>query len=221
MVSFSERQDYLLVSESIGRVSCVLTVPRNPVATLVLAHGAGAGMRHPFMQRIAEELAILKIAIIRYNFPFIENKKKRPDAPAVTMTTVKAAIDFAALQLPELAMVAGGKSFGGRMTSQFVAQHAPERVKGIAFFGFPLHPPGKPGVDRAAHLQHVQIPTLFLQGTKDALAEIELMEQVCNNLSMATLIKFKGADHSFKVPKHDLLPVLASTTAKWISTILL
>lgn len=219
MVSFSERQDYLPVSEPVGRVSCVLTEPHNPVAVLVLAHGAGAGMRHPFMQRMAEELAIFKIATLRYNFPFVENKKKRPDVPAVAMATVKAAIDFASLRLPELALFAGGKSFGGRMTSQFIAQQTLAGVKGIVFLGFPLHRPGQPGVDRAAHLMQVQIPMLFLQGTKDALAEIGLMEQVCHNLSRATLTQLEGADHSFKVPKQDLLPVLASTTAKWISTI--
>lgn len=221
MVRSTEKLDTFTVSDSVGAVSCLLTLPPDPLAVFVLAHGAGAGWRHPFMQRIAEELSILKIATIRYNFPFIENNKKRPDLPAVAMATVKAAIDFATLQLPELAMFAGGKSFGGRMTSQFVAQHAPERVKGIAFLGFPLHPPGRPGTDRAAHLRHVQVPMLFMQGTRDALAEIGLMEQVCNNLGRATLARFEGADHSFKVPKHDLLPVLASTTAKWISSVLL
>ncbi|QOI98918.1 MAG: dienelactone hydrolase family protein [Flammeovirgaceae bacterium] len=184
-----------------------------------MAHGAGAGMRHPFMQRVAEELAGHRIATIRYNFPFTENNKKRPDSPAVAMATVKAAINFASVQYPGIPLFAGGKSFGGRMTSQFIAQHGAANVKGIVFFGFPLHPAGKPGVERANHLQQLAVPMLFLQGTRDPLADVNLITKVCSDLKTATLITFEQADHSFKVSKHDLLPVLARHTVKWMKMV--
>ncbi|MCK6618324.1 MAG: alpha/beta hydrolase [Cyclobacteriaceae bacterium] len=195
-------------------------MPKRPLALIVMAHGAGAGMRHPFMQRISEELARNQVATLRYNFPFIENGKKRPDVPAVAMATVKSAIDFASEQYPDIPQFAGGKSFGGRMTSQCLAKEVYESIKGIMFLGFPLHLAGKPSTERANHLQQVAVPMLFLQGTRDPLSEIHLIEQVCTGLQTATLIKFEQADHSFRVSKRDLLPALAQHIVQWIKIVL-
>jgi hypothetical protein len=217
MDGLAEEKCALLVSDSIGTVSGLISLPANPLAMLVLAHGAGAGMQHPFMYRVAHELVSRHIGIIRYNFPFIEHKKRRPDPPAVATATVMAVIDYAARQFPGLSLYAGGKSFGGRMTSQCIAKDGPRTVKGVVFLGFPLHPTGKPNIERAAHLKQVTIPMLFLQGSNDALAVPELVEQVCSNLYDAKLVNYPGADHSFKSPGQDLIPLLASQIASWIA----
>jgi predicted alpha/beta-hydrolase family hydrolase len=206
----------LNVSESIGTVSAELISPAHAIAILVLAHGAGAGMNHPFMVALANELAVLNIATLRFNFPFTEQKKKRPDFPAVAHKTIEEAIRRAHELFPEIPVFASGKSFGGRMSSQFLAKTQPDFVKGIIFFGFPLHAPGKPSVDRAEHLKDIKVPMLFLQGTRDELAAWNLIEKITNELSLATLYKLEGANHAFKSGKENLIPVLASATKEWI-----
>ena len=166
-----------------------------------MAHGAGAGMAHSFMTAFAEGLAERRIATFRYQFPFMEKGSKRPDSPAVARATVRAAVAEAMRQMPSTPILAGGKSFGGRMTSQAQAEAPMEGVTGLTFIGFPLHPAGKPSVDRASHLADVSIPMLFLSGTRDALADSHLLREVADGLgTLATLYTLKHADHSFHVP---------------------
>lgn len=206
----------ILISERVGEVSALLTLPKKPKAILVLAHGAGAGMTHSFMETVAEELNELSIACLRYNFPYMEKGSRRPDPPAIAEKTVALVMEKAHALYPKLPMFAGGKSFGGRMTSQRVAKECPEYLKGIVFFGFPLHAIGNPSMDRAAHLKEIKIPMLFLQGTKDKLADITLITKVAKGLRTAKLIKFEGADHSFKVPKQNILPDLVAAAGEWM-----
>lgn len=204
------------ISERTGTVSGLAIIPKNAAALLVLAHGAGAGMTHTFMEELALELATHDIATLRYNFPYMEKGSRRPDPPAVAEKTVIMVLEFAHKKYPKLPLFAGGKSFGGRMTSQRVSKLCPEFLQGIVFFGFPLHAIGKPGMERAAHLNDINIPMLFLQGTKDKLAEIDLIKKVIKKLKTATLEQFEGADHSFKVSKQNILPDLASTASEWM-----
>lgn len=183
-------------------VSGLLLEPSRPRSCYVFAHGAGAGMTHASMETIAAGLAERGIASLRYQFPYMEKGSKRPDSPAVAQAAVRAAVAEAARRYPSLPLLAGGKSFGGRMTSQAQAKAALPGVRGLAFFGFPLHPAGKPSSERAKHLADVGIPMLFLQGTRDALAELSLLEPVVEGLgSRATLHLLAGADHSFHVLK--------------------
>ncbi|NML22560.1 alpha/beta hydrolase [Pseudoflavitalea sp. G-6-1-2] len=205
------------VSPEIGKVSAILVAPSKPTCILTLAHGAGAGMQHVFMENLSAALAAAGIATLRFNFPFAEQQKKRPDSPAVAHKTIEAAIDKAIALYPELPVFAAGKSFGGRMSSQYLSANPRKDVKGIIFFGFPLHQPGKPGIDRAEHLQQVKVPMLFLQGTRDTLANIDMMEEVCDGLKKATLVKFEGADHSFKAGKKEMIPLLVEATQKWLA----
>jgi len=182
-------------------VSGLLQVPAKAGACYVLAHGAGAGMTHPFMEAVAAGLAERGVATLRYQFPYMEQGSKRPDMPKVAQATVRAAVMEAGKRLPKAALFAGGKSFGGRMTSQAQAAGALRDVEGLAFIGFPLHAPGKPSDERAAHLFDVDIPMLFLQGTRDELAELELLTPVVKRLGeRASLKLFADADHSFHVP---------------------
>jgi uncharacterized protein len=182
-------------------VSGLLLVPEQPVACYVLAHGAGAGMTHRFMSAVAEGLHARRMATLRYQFPYMEHGSKRPDRPALAHATVRAAVASAARLTPTLPLIAGGKSFGARMTSQAQAQMPLPNVRGLAFLGFPLHPAGKPSDDRAAHLSEVHIPMLFLQGTKDALADSEVLATVLTRLSpVAASHLIEQADHSFHVP---------------------
>ncbi len=183
-----------------GDISALLQVPPSARAALVLAHGAGAGMAHPFMADFAGALALREVATLRFNFPSMDRGSRRPDTPAVAQDTVRAAVDEARRRLPGVPLFAGGKSFGGRMSSLAQA-HAPlPDVRGLLFVGFPLHPAGKPSVDRAAHLTQVDRPMLFLQGTRDALAEAELITSVMRSLgSRATLVSVDDADHAFHV----------------------
>jgi len=168
----------------------------------VLAHGAGAGMRHPFLEAIAQALFERGVATLRYEFPYMEQHKSRPDSPAVAAARVREAVERAAAEWPGLPLVAGGKSFGGRMTSTAQAEKPLPGVRGLAFLGFPLHPPGKPSVTRAEHLYQVEVPMLFLQGTRDEFARLELITEVCAKLGpRATLQPIEEGDHSFKVPK--------------------
>jgi uncharacterized protein len=183
------------------RVSGLLQVPPKAQACYVLAHGAGAGMDHPFLASVAAELKERGIASLRYQFPYMEAGGKRPDPPKLAQAAVRAAVAEAARLLPGLALIAGGKSFGGRMTSQAQATAPLPGVRGLAFLGFPLHPTGRPSRDRGNHLFEVRIPMLFLQGTRDALAELAELEPLCAALGpLATLKLFAHADHSFHVP---------------------
>ena len=179
-------------------VSALLDTPARPFACYVFGHGAGAGMTHPAMAAVATELMDRGIATLRYQFPYMEAGSKRPDVPALCHATVRAAVAEAGkLKLP---LIAGGRSFGGRMTSQAQARSPLPGVKGLAFVGFPLHPAGKPSDDRAAHLSDVKVPMLFLSGTRDALAELSLLRPVVDALGeRATLTLFEDADHSFHV----------------------
>ena len=204
------------VSASAGKVSAEYIVPDNAKYIISLAHGAGAGMNHSFMVALAKALAESGVASLRFNFPFIEQKKRRPDLPAIAHKTIEVAINDIKNSYPKLPLYLSGKSFGGRMSSQFLAAHPDPAVKGIIFFGFPLHPAGKPSTDRAEHLNKVKVPMLFLQGTKDELAVQELIEQVSSSLEKATLIKLEGADHAFKAGKQDLIPVLAKHAVDWM-----
>jgi uncharacterized protein len=179
-------------------VSSILLVPTRSRACLVLAHGAGAGMSHPFMIAAAAGLYHRGIATLRYQFPYMERGSRRPDPPAVAQATVRAAVDEANRLSPQTPLFAGGKSFGGRMTSQAQAASPLSRVRGLVFLGFPLHPAGKPSASRAEHLDKVHIPMLFLQGDRDALADPILIAQIVEK-QRAALVVFPGADHSFHV----------------------
>jgi len=175
--------------------------PREARAAYVLAHGAGAGMRHPFMQATAEGLAARGIAVMRYEFAYMEQGSKRPDPPRVAQARVREAVEEAARRFPGVPLFAGGKSFGGRMTSQAQAAAPLPGVRGLVFLGFPLHAAGKPSEERAAHLAGVKVPMLFLQGTRDALADLDRLRPVIETLGgRATLETFAEADHSFHVP---------------------
>jgi predicted alpha/beta-hydrolase family hydrolase len=217
------------ISISVGqehRVSGLLTAAGHVRAAYVLAHGAGAGMTHPFMAAVAAGLAERGIATLRYQFPYMEARSKRPDPPALAQATVRAAVAEAARLLPQLPLIAGGKSFGGRMTSQAQAAAPLPGVRGLAFLGFPLHPAGKPSDTRAAYLFEVQVPMLFLQGTKDALADLSLLESLIERLgARATLRLFENADQSFHVPTRagrkdaEVMRELLDVLAEWIHSV--
>jgi predicted alpha/beta-hydrolase family hydrolase len=209
-----------------GNVSALLMRPQIARACYVLAHGAGAGMRHASMEAIAVGLADRGIATLRYQFPYMEKGSKRPDPPALAQATVRAAVAEAATACAGLPLIAGGKSFGGRMTSQAQAKAPLDGVKGLAFFGFPLHPAGKPSADRADHLGDVKIPMLFLQGTRDALADPSLLKPVVKGLgNKATLHLAEGADHSFHVLKssgrndREVLAEILDAFAAWVDAL--
>jgi predicted alpha/beta-hydrolase family hydrolase len=188
------------VNEQI-RVSGLMQRPASAKTCLVLAHGAGAGMEHPFMAALAHDLAAIGIATLRFQFPYIEIRGKRPDPPALCHATIRAAVAAAHELEPSLPLLAGGKSFGGRMTSQAQAEKPLPHVCGLVFFGFPLHPAKQPSIDRGAHLSRVKIAMLFLQGTRDTLAELPLIEPLTERLGkLATLTLLEAADHSFHVP---------------------
>ena len=204
------------VSPETGKVTGEYMMPANATAILTLAHGAGAGMDHWFMVTLSTQLAEAGIATLRFNFPFTEHKKGRVDSPAVAHQTIEAAINKTHALFPALPLFAAGKSFGGRMSSQYLAAHPHAAVKGLIFYGFPLHPAKKPAVERAEHLKEVKVPMLFLQGTKDALAEWDLIEGVCASLKKATLVKIEGADHMFKAGKKDIMSMLVEATTQWI-----
>jgi uncharacterized protein len=184
-----------------GVVSALLIRPAGARTCFVFAHGAGAGMTHAFMETVAQGLGERGVATLRYQFPYMEKGSKRPDPPAVAHATVRAAVAEAGRCCAGLRLIAGGKSFGGRMASQAQAMSPLPGVDGLAFFGFPLHPAGKPSSDRATHLSDIHVPMLFLQGTRDNLAEMSLFESVVKGLGpSASLHRVEGADHSFHVP---------------------
>jgi predicted alpha/beta-hydrolase family hydrolase len=208
--------------EGVGRVSAIFMRPAKARWLLALAHGAGAGMTHPFLASLAEELGKVEVATLRYQFPYMEEMRKLPDPPAVLQATVVAAVVAASKLGKGLQFLAGGKSMGGRMTSQAAAAHTLAEVRGLVFYGFPLHPPKTPGTKRAEHLSRVSIPMLFLQGTRDTLADLSLLRPICAELgTRATLRVLDTADHGFHFLKRsgktdtDGLRELAETTASW------
>ena len=205
------------------QVSGLFRAPPEAHACCVLAHGAGAGMTHPFMEAIAHGLAERGIATLRYQFPYMEQGSKRPDSPKLAQATVRAAVRQASHLVPGLALFAGGKSFGGRMTSQAQAESPLPGVKGLVFLGFPLHAPGRRSDERGAHLEDVKIPMLFLQGSRDELAALDLLEPLTTRLGeRATLKVFEGANHSFQMPARaarksaDVLHELVQAAADWM-----
>ncbi|VIO66583.1 hypothetical protein CI1B_17050 [Bradyrhizobium ivorense] len=207
-----------------SNVSALLLRPAEPRAAYVFAHGAGAGMAHPSMQTIAAGLAERGIATLRYQFPYMEKGSGRPDPPAVAQATVRAAVAEAARRCGDLPLFAGGKSFGGRMTSQAQAKAPLAGVRALVFLGFPLHAAGKPSSERAAHLAEVKIPMLFLQGTRDALAELDLLQPMVRGLgARATLQLVKEADHSFHVLKRsgrndgEVMAEVLDAFAAWVT----
>jgi uncharacterized protein len=212
--------------ESASEVSALLVGPAKPRWLLVLAHGAGAGMRHPFLGALAHELSAVGIATFRYQFPYMEQRRRAPDRPPVLTATVAAAVHAAQQAAPGLPLLAGGKSMGGRMTSTAASQQPLDQVRGLVFFGFPLHPPNQPGTKRADHLTKVTVPMLFLQGTRDTFADLALLRPVCAKLSpQPTLHIIESADHSFHMLKSsgksdaEILRELAQTTATWASSL--
>jgi uncharacterized protein len=220
------RKELRLPVDGSREVSGLLLMPPSSGQLLVLGHGAGAGMNHPFMEKLAEELAGVGVATFRYQFPYMQEQRRVPDAPSVLIATVVAAVRVAIETAPRLPLFAGGKSMGGRMTSQAAAQGALENVKGLIFFGFPLHPPKRPGTKRAEHLAKVKMPMLFLQGTRDTLADLDLLRPVVADLgARAKLHVIETADHSFHVPKKsgrndaEVLRELAETAAAWMQQV--
>jgi predicted alpha/beta-hydrolase family hydrolase len=213
-----------VATPSRGEVSGLLSRPSDARALLVLAHGAGAGMEHPFMDAIADALSQRGIAVLRYQFPYVEAGRKSPDPAPVLEATVRSAVAAGARAAPDLPRFAGGKSMGGRMTSRAASAGEGLDARGIVFLGFPLHASGRPpDAERAAHLATVAQPMLFLQGTRDALADLDLMRGVCEELgARATLHVVEGADHGFHVPKSSgrgdpqVIEELAAATARWI-----
>lgn len=207
-----------------GTVSALAQTPAQARAAYVFAHGAGAGMTHAFMGALAGALAARGIATLRWQFPFMERGSKRPDPPAVAHAAVRAAVAAARRQWPGLPLVAGGKSFGGRMTSQAQASAPLDDVAGLVFVGFPLHAAGKPGIERAAHLAAVDVPMLFLQGTRDELADNALLDSALAPLARrATLRRFEDADHAFHVRARSgwndaqVLEALADAAVAWLA----
>jgi predicted alpha/beta-hydrolase family hydrolase len=222
----SDAKPVVIDVDEARRVSGLLIAPPRARACYVLAHGAGAGMKHPFMAAVANELAERGIATLRYQFPYMEQGGRRPDPPKLAHAAVRAAVAEAARHLPKLPLFAGGKSFGGRMTSQAQAATPLPGVRGLIFLGFPLHPTGRPSRERAAHLFEVDVPMLFLQGTRDALAALTELEPLCRELGARTTLRlFADADHSFHVPARtgrkdpEVRAEVLDTLASWIGTI--
>ncbi|HWH78064.1 MAG TPA: alpha/beta family hydrolase [Candidatus Binatus sp.] len=219
----SARDIQIPVNAKAGVVSGLLLKPVDAEALLVLAHGAGAGMRHRFMEDIAAKLAEQKIATLRYQFPYMEKRTKRPDAEPMLTDTVRAALIAAKKNGGDLPLFAGGKSMGGRMTSLAAAKEPLENVRGLIYFGFPLHAMGKPGAERGVHLAGIKLPMLFLQGSRDALADLKLLKPLCKRLGKAVeLFVIEGGDHSFHMLKSakrtddEVLDAAVRKAATWI-----
>lgn len=206
----------ITISDSLGVVSAEKVEPLEFDSVLVIAHGAGAGMDHKFMKTLAVGLAEQGVATVRFNFVYMENKKGRPDPGPIAEKTVSRVLETVKSMYPGLPIFVSGKSFGGRMTSNMLSKGSISGIEGIIFYGFPLHPAGKPSTERAEHLKNVKIPMLFLQGTRDALAELSLIRQVAEPLENATLTLFEGADHSFAIGKKDVVSELILASVKWM-----
>ena len=219
-------QQLRIAVEKAGSVSALLIRSAQARACFVFAHGAGAGMAHPFMETVTQGLCERGVATLRYQFPYMEKGSKRPDSPAVAHAAVRAAVAEAGQRCAGLRLIAGGKSFGGRMTSQAQAMSPLPGVDGLAFLGFPLHPAGKPSDDRARHLADIRVPMLFMQGTRDSLAELSLLEPVVKSLGpSASLHRIEGADHSFHVlarsgrNDREVMGEILDAFAGWIGAI--
>ena len=219
---------HFTASKSSGEVSAILMRPENARCCLVLAHGAGAGIRHPFMAGLAQSLAKHGIATFRYQFPYMEQRKRAPDPQPILLATVRSAVTAAREHCRDLPLLAGGKSLGGRMTSTAASQETLPGVKSIVFFGFPLHAPGKPSDERGEHLFKVSFPVLFLQGTRDNLADLTLLRPLCDRLQAQGQVRLHvidAADHSFHVAKkagrtdEDVLEELGKVVADWASNL--
>ncbi len=226
-MGISELSDDFLVAGTSVRTSALILRPPEARVGFVLAHGAGAGMRHAFLDTLAQALAAASFATFRYQFPYMEQGRRAPDPPHLLQATVRSAVQTAQRHFAGLPLVAGGKSLGGRMTSNAVADAPLAGVHGLIFVGFPLHAAGRPGDGRAAHLESVGVPMLFLQGTRDALARLDLIERVCRRLgNRATLHVVEGGDHSFKVLKRsgrteeEVVDELVEAMGRWASTAL-
>jgi uncharacterized protein len=213
-----------VVSETTGVVSGLLLKPEHAVSLLVFAHGAGAGMRHRFIEDLAQNLAQLGVATMRYQFPYMEKRVKRPDSEGVLIGTVQAALTAAEKYSDGLPIFAGGKSMGGRMTSITVAKAPMDKLHGLIFFGFPLHAPGAPSAERGKHLTDVQMPMLFVQGSRDALADLKLVKPLCAQLDgRAELFVVEGGDHSLHMAKrsgrtdNEVLDEVAAKTSSWMA----
>jgi uncharacterized protein len=223
MVKSAGKEIQFAVNEKAGAVSGLVIKPERAQALLVLAHGAGAGMRHRFMETVALKLADCGVATLRYQFPYMEKRIKRPDSESVLTDTVRAAMVAAKKLFGDLPLFAGGKSMGGRMTSLAAARQPLEGVRGLIFFGFPLHAAGKPGAERGEHLNNVAVPMLFLQGSRDTLADLKLLTPLCKKLGKhAELFVVDGGDHSFHVLKNsgrsddEVLDDVVKKAAEWI-----
>jgi predicted alpha/beta-hydrolase family hydrolase len=217
------KEIHFVVNETAGVVSGLLLKPEHAVSLLVFAHGAGAGMRHRFIEDLSQRLAALGVATMRYQFPYMEKRVKRPDSEGVLVATVQAALTAADKYSDGLPIFAGGKSMGGRMTSLALAKAPLEKVHGLVFFGFPLHAPGAASAERGKHLTDVQAPMLFIQGSRDALADLKLLKPLCADLSgRAELFVVDGGDHSLHMPKrsgrtdNQVLDEVAEKTSSWM-----
>ena len=223
MTAVAVKDVQIAVNAKAGMVSALLVKPPSAKALLVIAHGAGAGMRHRFMEDTAAKLAEHGIATLRYQFPYMEKRIKRPDSESTLTDTVRAAVAIAKKLAGELPLFAGGKSMGGRMTSLAAAQQPLDSVRGLIYFGFPLHAAGKPGAERGNHLSAIEVPMLFLQGSRDALADLKLLEALCLKLGKQTeLFVINGGDHSFHMLKRarrsddEVLNEVAKKAAQWM-----
>jgi uncharacterized protein len=213
-----------VVSETTGVVSGLLLKPEHAISLLVFAHGAGAGMRHRFIEDLSQKLAALGVASMRYQFPYMEKRVKRPDSEGVLIATVQAALSAAEKYSDGMPIFAGGKSMGGRMTSLALAKAPHNKVKGLIFFGFPLHAPGAPSAERGKHLADLQVPMLFVQGSRDALADLKLLKPLCAELGgRAELFIVDGGDHSLHMAKrsgrtdNEVLDEVAAKTSSWMA----
>lgn len=221
-MSVEENHIRFTATNSSGEVSAIYLRPKNPKWLLVFAHGAGAGIHHRFMEMASSKLANRKIATLRFNFPYMENGRKSPDPQPILKKTIRSAVKVASGLPGRLPLLAGGKSLGGRMTSMTASEKPLTGVRGIVFFGFPLHAPGRPSSERADHLNEVKVPMLFLQGTRDNLADLNLLKPVCKKLGdKATIHIVEGGDHSFRLPKSagksddEVLAELAQAVSTW------
>jgi predicted alpha/beta-hydrolase family hydrolase len=217
------REIHFIVSETTGVVSGLLLKPEQAVSLLVFAHGAGAGMRHRFIEDLSQKLADLGVATLRYQFPYMEKRVKRPDSEGVLIATIQAALTAADKYADGLPIFAGGKSMGGRMTSLAAAKAPLDKLHGLIFFGFPLHAPGAASAERGKHLADVQLPMLFIQGARDALADLKLLKPLCAELKgRAELFVIDGGDHSLHMRKRsgrtddEVLDEVAAKTSSWM-----
>lgn len=218
-----EQEQLLEISPNIGSVHVLWNHAVSAQGAISLAHGAGAGMHHAFMQAIAERWAALGFHVLRFQFPYMEVKSPRTDRPPVAIATIKTVVEYIHKSYPQLPVFAAGKSFGARMSSMYAAEVPDPPIRGLIYLGYPLHAAGKPSLDRSKHLPEVTVPQLFMQGERDTLAEIPLIRQVCQGLPLATLLEYPMADHSFKRPKksgytqEETLDLLAQDAVDWIT----